>query len=152
VAIATKNALRGTTEPAYRSDATVRRSIPATTEGVSCSKELQRRKLLHVGPQVPSGRHFTFQNCHRGNPTPQLQQTSCWNFLQLTPNIRRIQPRRVHQIMAGLQTADSEEDRFSVIMRAVGGWVGPRAGLDTTVVKRKIPSRHRDSNPRSSSP
>jgi hypothetical protein len=29
----------------------------------------------------------------------------------------------------------------------VGGWVGPRAVLDT-VVKRKIPSLHRESNPR----
>jgi hypothetical protein len=33
----------------------------------------------------------------------------------------------------------------------VGGWVGPRAGLDA-VVKRKIPSPYRDSNPLSSSP
>jgi hypothetical protein len=33
----------------------------------------------------------------------------------------------------------------------IGGWVGPRAGLDTAV-KRKIPSPWRDSNPRSSSP
>jgi hypothetical protein len=29
----------------------------------------------------------------------------------------------------------------------IGGWVGPRAGLDA-VVKRKIPSSHRKSNPR----
>jgi hypothetical protein len=28
----------------------------------------------------------------------------------------------------------------------IGGWVGPRAGLDA-VVKRKIPSPSRDSNP-----
>jgi len=33
----------------------------------------------------------------------------------------------------------------------IGGWVGPKAGLDT-VVRRKIPSLYRDSNPRSSSP
>jgi hypothetical protein len=33
----------------------------------------------------------------------------------------------------------------------IGGWVGPRAGLDA-VVKRKIPSPCRDSNRRSSSP
>jgi hypothetical protein len=33
----------------------------------------------------------------------------------------------------------------------IGGWVGPRAGLDA-VVKRKIPSPCRDSKPRSSSP
>jgi hypothetical protein len=33
----------------------------------------------------------------------------------------------------------------------IGGWVGPRAGLDA-VVKRKIPSPYRDSNNRSSSP
>jgi hypothetical protein len=29
----------------------------------------------------------------------------------------------------------------------IGGWVGPKAGLDT-VVKRNIPSLFRDSNPR----
>jgi hypothetical protein len=29
----------------------------------------------------------------------------------------------------------------------LGGWVGPRTVLDT-VVKRKIPSPHRESNPR----
>jgi hypothetical protein len=29
----------------------------------------------------------------------------------------------------------------------MGGWIGPRAVLDT-VVKRKIPSPHRESNPR----
>jgi hypothetical protein len=33
----------------------------------------------------------------------------------------------------------------------IGGWVGPRAGLVDAVVKRKIPSPCRDSNPRSSS-
>jgi hypothetical protein len=33
----------------------------------------------------------------------------------------------------------------------VGGWVGPRASFDA-VVKRKIPSLCRDSNPRSSGP
>jgi hypothetical protein len=31
--------------------------------------------------------------------------------------------------------------------RWIGGWVGPRAGLDA-VVKRKIPSLRRKSNPR----
>jgi hypothetical protein len=31
----------------------------------------------------------------------------------------------------------------------IGGWVGPRAFLDT-VVKRKIPSPRRESNPRTS--
>jgi len=30
--------------------------------------------------------------------------------------------------------------------RWIGGWVGPRAGLDT-VIKRKIHSPYRDSNP-----
>jgi hypothetical protein len=33
----------------------------------------------------------------------------------------------------------------------IGGWVGPRAGLDA-VVKRKIPNPCQDSNPRSYSP
>jgi hypothetical protein len=33
----------------------------------------------------------------------------------------------------------------------IRGWVGPRAGLDV-VVKRRIPSPCRDSNPVSSSP
>jgi hypothetical protein len=31
----------------------------------------------------------------------------------------------------------------------IGGWVGPRAGLNA-VVKRKIPSPRRESNPRTS--
>jgi hypothetical protein len=31
---------------------------------------------------------------------------------------------------------------------SVGGWVGPRAVLDTAVVKRKIPSPLRESKPR----
>jgi hypothetical protein len=30
----------------------------------------------------------------------------------------------------------------------IGGWVGPRAVLDAVVVKRKIPSPRRESNPR----
>jgi hypothetical protein len=30
----------------------------------------------------------------------------------------------------------------------IGGWVGPRAVLDIAVVKRKIPSTRRESNPR----
>jgi hypothetical protein len=30
----------------------------------------------------------------------------------------------------------------------IGGWVVPRAVLDTAVVKRKIPSPRRESNPR----
>jgi hypothetical protein len=33
----------------------------------------------------------------------------------------------------------------------IGGWVGPRAGVDA-VVKKKIPSIFRDSNPRSFTP
>jgi hypothetical protein len=70
----------------------------------------------------------------QGNPASQLQQTACWK-LQLTP-IVRILPRqrsdkctdgdmvtlitKVQQIMTGLQTADTERDRFAV-MRAVHG-------------------------------
>jgi hypothetical protein len=50
----------------------------------------------------------------------------------------------------------SRPGRFTPRERApgthwIGGWVGRRAGLDA-VVKRKIPSPCRDSNPRSSSP
>jgi hypothetical protein len=46
----------------------------------------------------------------------------------------------------------SRPGRFSPRERApgtywIGGWVGPRAVLDA-VVKRKIPSPHRESNPR----
>jgi hypothetical protein len=40
---------------------------------------------------------------------------------------------------------------FTPREREIGDWVGYRAGLDA-VVKRKIPSPCRDSNPRSSSP
>jgi hypothetical protein len=50
----------------------------------------------------------------------------------------------------------SRRDRFIPRERSpgahwIGGWVGPRAGLDA-VVKRKIPSPYRDSTPESSSP
>jgi hypothetical protein len=35
---------------------------------------------------------------------------------------------------------------WSPVIRCIGGWVGPRAGLDV-VAKRKIPSPRRESNP-----
>jgi len=38
------------------------------------------------------------------------------------------------------------------VTHLIGGWVGPRASLDTAVVKRKIPSPCWDLNPQSSSP
>jgi hypothetical protein len=56
-----------------------------------------------------------------------------------------------HYIYGGERSA-SRPGRFTPRERAPGthwveGWVGPRAGLDTAVVKRKIPSPCRDSNP-----
>jgi hypothetical protein len=52
----------------------------------------------------------------------------------------------------GGEWSDSHPDRFIPRERApgthwTGGWVRPRAGLDA-VVKRKIPSPRRESNPR----
>jgi hypothetical protein len=52
----------------------------------------------------------------------------------------------------GGEWSDSRTGRFTPRERApcthwIGGWVGPRAVLDA-VVKRKIPSSHRESNPR----
>jgi hypothetical protein len=46
----------------------------------------------------------------------------------------------------------SRSGRFTHRERAtgtdwIGGWVGPRAGLDTAVVKRKTPSSRRESKP-----
>jgi hypothetical protein len=56
----------------------------------------------------------------------------------------------------GGEWSASRPGRFNPGERALGthsmgGWVGPRAGLDADV-KRKIPSPCGDSNPRSSSP
>jgi hypothetical protein len=56
----------------------------------------------------------------------------------------------------GGEWSASRPGRFNPSERApgthwIGGWVGPRAVLDV-VVKRKIPSPCRESNPRSSSP
>jgi hypothetical protein len=56
----------------------------------------------------------------------------------------------------GVEWSASRPGRFTPKERTpathwIGGWVGPRAGLDA-VVKRKIPSPCRDSNPRSCSP
>jgi hypothetical protein len=52
----------------------------------------------------------------------------------------------------GGERSASRPDRFTPRERAagthwIGGWVGPRAFLDA-VVKRKIPSPHRESNPK----
>jgi hypothetical protein len=52
----------------------------------------------------------------------------------------------------GGEWSASRPSRFTPRGRApsthlIGGWVGPRAVLDA-VVKRKIPSPHRESNPR----
>jgi hypothetical protein len=52
----------------------------------------------------------------------------------------------------GGEWSDSRPVRFTSRERAsgthwIGGWVDPRVGLDA-VVKRKIPSSHRESNPR----
>jgi len=58
-------------------------------------------------------------------------------------------------VLGGGERSDLRPGHFTPKERApathwIGGWVSPRAGLDT-VVKRKIPSPSRDSNPRSSS-
>jgi hypothetical protein len=52
--------------------------------------------------------------------------------------------------LAGVEWLDSRPDRFTPRERApdthwIGGWAGLRAVLDV-VVKRKIPSPHRESN------
>jgi hypothetical protein len=56
----------------------------------------------------------------------------------------------------GGEWSASRPGRFTPRERAfgthwIGGWVGPGAGLDA-VVKRKIPSPYRNSDPLSSSP
>jgi hypothetical protein len=52
----------------------------------------------------------------------------------------------------GGEWSDSRPGRFTPMERAprthwIEGWMGPRASIDA-VVKRKIPSLHRESNPR----
>jgi hypothetical protein len=54
--------------------------------------------------------------------------------------------------LGGGEWSASRTDRFTPRKRApgthwIGGWVGPRAVLEA-VVKRKIPSPRRESNPR----
>jgi hypothetical protein len=63
--------------------------------------------------------------------------------------------RSTHSLTSALDGGEwsvSRHGRFTARGRApgthwIGGWVGPRAVLDT-VVKRKIPSPRRESNPR----
>jgi hypothetical protein len=61
----------------------------------------------------------------------------------------------MHSLTSALDGGEwsaSRPDRFTPRERSpgthwIGGWVGPIAVLDT-VVKRKIPSPHQESNPR----
>jgi len=58
--------------------------------------------------------------------------------------------------LVGSECSGSRLGRFTPIEKApgplwIGDWVGPSAGLDA-VVRRKIPSPDRDSDPRSSNP
>jgi hypothetical protein len=64
--------------------------------------------------------------------------------------------RSLTSALGGDERSDSRPSRFTPREGTpgthwIGDWVGPRACLDV-VVKRKIPSPCRDSNPRSSSP
>jgi hypothetical protein len=63
-----------------------------------------------------------------------------------------ISTHSVTSALDGGEWSASRPGRFTPKERApatncIGGWVGPRAVLDT-VVKRKIPSSRRESNPR----
>jgi hypothetical protein len=49
--------------------------------------------------------------------------------------------------LSALRSGRSNPRERAPGIRCIGGWVGPRAVLDT-VVKRKIPSPRRQSNPR----
>jgi hypothetical protein len=67
-----------------------------------------------------------------------------------------IAPRILTSVLDGVEWSASRPGRFIPRERApsthwIGGWVGPRAGLDA-VVKIRIPSPCQDSNPRSYSP
>jgi hypothetical protein len=100
--------------------------------------ELQRRKLQNGGPQAPSARHFTSRtvppgksyaaatanrvleapaDTHRQKNTAE-QATDKWTDGGMVTLMTTVQ-----QVMMGLQTADTEEDRFAVIMRADYGLV-----------------------------
>jgi hypothetical protein len=63
---------------------------------------------------------------------------------------------RTDSALDGGEWSVSRPGRFTPRERApgthcIGGWMGPRAGLDA-VVRRKIRNPYQDSNPRSSSP
>jgi hypothetical protein len=59
--------------------------------------------------------------------------------------------RRIGEWSASLPGSFTPRERAPGI-HWIGGWVGPRASLDTAVVKRRIPSPYRDSNLLPSSP
>jgi hypothetical protein len=135
---------------AYRKAATVSRSIPGTTEGVvaprSSNEEGYITPALRSYPLIAASLLELFL---QENLTPQLQQTACWKLFQLIPVVRSIQMSKrpinectdgdmvtlittVQQIMTGLQTADTEEGRSAVIMRAVYGLVLRNMGHNPT--------------------
>jgi len=115
------------------------RSISATTEGVvGAKKELQRTQLHNTCLQASSGRHFTSKTVSPGKSyaravanhalkTPPAD-THRQNTVDKTADkcadgdvVTLI--TTVQQIVTGLQTADTAEDRFSVIVRVVHGLV-----------------------------
>jgi len=141
--------------PTYRKAATVSRSIPTPTEGVvgprsssngqNCIMPALRRPL--VATSLP--KLFL-----QGNLTPRQPQTACWKLLQPTPIVRRTQqskrPKKctygdmvtlmttVHQIVTGLLTADTEDDRFAVIKRAVYVLVMRELGSQSSLSDRAV--------------
>jgi hypothetical protein len=112
--------------------ATVRLSIPAITGGSGAKKSLERRNLHHVGTQTTSARHFA---CRTLSPR-EIYATATVNLVLETPLADTHRQKNtaeqashkctdgdtvtlitsVQQIMAGVQTADTEEDRFTLLM------------------------------------
>jgi hypothetical protein len=81
VAIATKNALRRITLPAYKSAATVSHSIPAATKGVVAPRRSSNEEICIM----PALRHSLVATSLlklflQGNPNPQLYQTMGSSF------------------------------------------------------------------------
>jgi hypothetical protein len=82
--ISTKNAPRRTIHVRV-----MRCSLTALQQLPKVQEELHNVGIRHLLVVISVPKLFL-----QGNPTPQLQQTSCWKFLQLTPIFRKILQRK----------------------------------------------------------
>jgi hypothetical protein len=123
------------------------------------AKQLSTKLRLRLCEQY---QNFIPVSCIRGfyMKTSRLKLSLCFNWAPRHEDVlgewRYSSTHSLTSALDGGEWSASRPGRFTSSEIApgthwIGGWVGTIAGLDA-VVKRKIPSPHRDSNPRSSSP